>query len=165
MAKGSTMVLPPKAAARVPDSKSSAITMPGPDGCDRCTWLSMPPGSTSLPVASTISFASPRSAPSAAIFPSVMPISQENVSAAVAIVPPRMIVSKVMRSSLSVAHYRGVGGLGNAETVAEPQPRDVSDLGQRSGEFRVRIVADTLLERREDRLRRLVQPNAHNERK
>ena len=55
MAKGSTIVLPPNAAARVPLSKSSAITMPGPDGCERCTWLSMPPGSTSLPVASTIS--------------------------------------------------------------------------------------------------------------
>ena len=51
------MVLPPNAAERVPLSKSSAITMPGPDGWARWTWLSMPPGSTSLPVASTISVA------------------------------------------------------------------------------------------------------------
>ena len=54
MANGSTMVLPPKAAERVPEAKSSAMTMPGPDGWAMWTWLSMPPGSTSLPRASTI---------------------------------------------------------------------------------------------------------------
>ena len=32
MANGSTMVLPPNAAERVPEAKSSAMTMPGPDG-------------------------------------------------------------------------------------------------------------------------------------
>ena len=51
-AKGSTMVLPPNAAERVPLAKSSAITMPGPEGWAMWTWLSMPPGSTSSPVAS-----------------------------------------------------------------------------------------------------------------
>ena len=96
MANGSTMVLPPNAAARVPEAKSSAITMPGADGCERWTWLSMPPGSTSLPRASTMSLAWPRSVPSAAILPPVMPTSQVNVSDAVATVPPRMMVSKVM---------------------------------------------------------------------
>ena len=49
MANGSTMVLPPNAAERVPEAKSSAMTMPGPDGWAMWTWLSMPPGSTSLP--------------------------------------------------------------------------------------------------------------------
>ena len=43
------MVLPPNAAERVAEAKSSAITMPGPDGWAIWTWLSMPPGSTSLP--------------------------------------------------------------------------------------------------------------------
>ena len=43
------MVLPPNAAERVPLSKSSAMTMPGPDGWAMWTWLSMPPGSTSMP--------------------------------------------------------------------------------------------------------------------
>jgi hypothetical protein len=75
--------------------------MSGPDGCEIWTWLSIPPGKTSLPVASTISLAEPRSAPSAVIRPSLMPMSQENVSDAVAIVPPRMMVSNVMRQSRS----------------------------------------------------------------
>ncbi len=42
------------------EAKSSAMTMPGPDGWAIWTWLSMPPGSTSMPLASTISVASPR---------------------------------------------------------------------------------------------------------
>ena len=41
--------------------------------------------------------ASPRSSPSAAIRPALMPTSQRNVSDAVTTVPPRMIVSKAMR--------------------------------------------------------------------
>ena len=40
------MVLPPKAAERVAEAKSSAMTMPGAEGWAICTWLSMPPGST-----------------------------------------------------------------------------------------------------------------------
>ena len=44
------MVLPPNAAERVAEAKSSAMTMPGADGCAMWTWLSMPPGSTSLPL-------------------------------------------------------------------------------------------------------------------
>ncbi len=104
MAKGSTMVLPPNAAARVPLSKSSAIVMPGPEGCAKCTWLSMPPGSTSRPVASTISAAAPRSLPSAAMRPPAMPTSQAKVSAAVATVPPRMIVSNAIDASHALSY-------------------------------------------------------------
>ena len=88
---GSTMVLPPNAAERVPVSKSSAMTMPGPEGWARCTWLSMPPGSTSLPrgVDDLARFAeilrrAPRSCRS------LMPTSQAKVSDAVATVPPRI---------------------------------------------------------------------------
>ena len=40
----------------------------------------------------------------------------------------------------------------------------MADLGQCGRELRVRIVADALLERREDRFRRFVQPHAHDER-
>src|SRR5258705_733238 len=99
MQNGSTVVLPPKAAARVPLSKSSAMTMPGPLGCDKWTWLSMPPGRTSRPLASMICPASPRSCPSAAIRPPDIPTSAAKVSDAVATVPPRMMVSNVMSHS------------------------------------------------------------------
>ena len=84
--------------------ETGAMVMPGPEGCERCTWLSMPPGSTSLPLASTISDASPRFVPSAVMVPPVMPMSQENVSAAVAIVPPRMIVSNAMLCLVSARY-------------------------------------------------------------
>ena len=46
-------VVPPKAAAMVPDSKSSADVVP-PNGMSRCVCTSMPPGSTSLPEASMV---------------------------------------------------------------------------------------------------------------
>ena len=101
MANGSTMVLPPNAAERVAEAKSSAMTMPGPDGWAMWTWLSMPPGSTNLPPASTMSAAAPRLSPSAAIFPSRMPTSQRKVSDAVATVPLRMMVSNVMSEVLA----------------------------------------------------------------
>ena len=48
-----SVVVPPKAAARVPVSKSSALVVP-PKGMSRCVWTSMPPGRTYLPAASMI---------------------------------------------------------------------------------------------------------------
>ena len=51
IAKSISVVVPPKAAAIVPDSKSSALVVP-PKGISRCVWTSMPPGITSRPVAS-----------------------------------------------------------------------------------------------------------------
>ena len=45
-------MLPPAAALRVPLSNPSAITMPGPWGWSKCTWLSIPPGKTRRPEAS-----------------------------------------------------------------------------------------------------------------
>ena len=90
------MVVPPKAAERVAEAKSSAMTMPGPDGWAIWTWLSMPPGSTKSPLASTISVALPRSVPRAVILPPLMPTSQAKVSEAVATVPPRIMVSKLI---------------------------------------------------------------------
>ena len=52
MAKSTTVVVPPWAAAMVPLSKSSAEVVP-PNGMSRCVCTSMPPGITSLPEAST----------------------------------------------------------------------------------------------------------------
>ncbi len=52
IAKSTIVVVPPIAAARVPVSKSSADFDP-PNGMSRCVCASMPPGSTSSPVAST----------------------------------------------------------------------------------------------------------------
>src|SRR6187455_969053 len=51
MAKSTMVVVPPNAAAMVPDSKSSADVVP-PKGMSRCVWTSMPPGSTYFPVPS-----------------------------------------------------------------------------------------------------------------
>ncbi len=45
IAKSTIDVVPPNAAAIVPDSKSSADVVP-PNGMSRCVWTSMPPGST-----------------------------------------------------------------------------------------------------------------------
>jgi hypothetical protein len=46
-------VVPPCAAAMVPDSKSSAEVVP-PNGMSRCVCTSMPPGMTNLPEASIV---------------------------------------------------------------------------------------------------------------
>src|ERR1035441_7402541 len=51
MAKSIRVVVPPKAAARVPVSKSSLEVVP-PKGMSRCVWTSIPPGSSSMPDAS-----------------------------------------------------------------------------------------------------------------
>ena len=51
MAKSTIVVVPPNAAAIVPDSKSSAEVVP-PNGMSMWVCTSMPPGSTYLPVAS-----------------------------------------------------------------------------------------------------------------
>src|ERR1035441_4705080 len=51
MAKSTMVVVPPKAAARVPVRKSSALIVP-PKGMSRWVWQSMPPGRTYMPVAS-----------------------------------------------------------------------------------------------------------------
>ena len=90
--KGRIVVLPPAAADALAEAKSSTISMPGPEGCETWTWLSIPPGSTRRPVASTTSPAGPRSAPSAAMRPSRMPTSATTTSPATTR-PPRITVS------------------------------------------------------------------------
>ena len=46
--KSMTVVVPPARAARLPDTKSSQVTMP-PEGRAKCTWGSTPPGTSSRP--------------------------------------------------------------------------------------------------------------------
>ncbi len=89
IANGMTVVLPPHAAEIVPLRKSSAHTAPRYSGCSRWQWLSMPPGSTSLPAASISSLPAASISPSATIHPFVTPMSQVKTSAAVATVPWR----------------------------------------------------------------------------
>ncbi len=62
-AKSMMVVVPPHAAALVPDSKSSEATVP-PKGSSMWVWASTPPGTTYFPEASRTSSA-PRSAASA----------------------------------------------------------------------------------------------------
>ena len=59
-----TLVVPPQAAAVVPDSKVSLASVP-PNGSSKWVCASMPPGTTYLPVASmTVSTLPARSWPS-----------------------------------------------------------------------------------------------------
>src|SRR5688572_11659605 len=92
MAKSISVVVPPKAAARVPVSKSSALVVP-PKGMSRWVWGSIPPGMTYLPEASMVrSTLVPlslelRSVPTREIFSPSMSTSAAKRSAAVATVP------------------------------------------------------------------------------
>ena len=103
--KGRMVVLPPQAADMEPERKSLAERAPvSGDGWSRCTWLSMPPGRTSLPEASSSSSPRSRASPSATMRPPRMPMSAGKRSAAVTTVPPRMTRSK--RLMFGVLHCR-----------------------------------------------------------
>ena len=88
-----TVVVPPNAAAVVALSKVSALTMPAADSCSMWAWASMPPGNTSLPLASISVAPAARLRPMAAMAPSWMPISASNSSTAVPTRPARMTQS------------------------------------------------------------------------
>ena len=92
-ANGRTQVLPPAAAAAVPEAKSSAGLMSGPAGWAKWTWLSIPPGKTRRPEASISRPAPSTFSATVAIRPARMPISARHVSEAVTTVPPRMATS------------------------------------------------------------------------
>ena len=85
-----TAVTPPSAAERMPDSKSSLCSLPG---SRKCTWLSMMPGRTMRPVASTTSPASPEIVPISTIFPSRTATSVSKGPPVVQTVPFLMIRS------------------------------------------------------------------------
>src|SRR6185369_7702746 len=93
MAKSTMLVVPPKAAARVPVSKSSAEVVP-PNGMSRCVCASIPPGITYIPMAS-ITFSTPASeipARTSLICSPSIRTSARVVSRAVTTVPFRMSV-------------------------------------------------------------------------
>jgi len=93
----------------------------------------MPPGGTSRLLALTISAAGPRSAPSTAILPQLMPTSQENVSDAVATVPPRMTVSNAKRYSLSPGAVLAGQGLDKDQTVMLQAGNKAGRAGLKTG--------------------------------
>ena len=75
IAKSTMLVVPPNAAAIVPDSKSSADVVP-PNGMFRCVWTSMPPGITYCPDASMVSSAWNRCGGSCLPIARIVPFSQ-----------------------------------------------------------------------------------------
>src|SRR4051812_47675943 len=91
IAKSTMVVVPPKAAARVPVSKSSDDVVP-PNGMSRCVWQSMPPGITYIPDASiTVSpSAADNPARTSRIRSPSMSTSAGKVSVAVTTVPFRI---------------------------------------------------------------------------
>src|SRR4030081_581517 len=100
MAKSISVVVPPKAAARVPVSKSSELVVP-PKGMSRWVCTSIPPGKTYFPAAS-MTFAAlsrGRLCPIATILPLLMATSLAYVSIAVTTRPLAIIVSKPMHAS------------------------------------------------------------------
>src|SRR5262249_42193671 len=107
MAKSISVVVPPKAAARVPVSKSSELVVP-PNGMSRWVWTSIPPGNTYLPAASTIvpAFSRGRFFPMAEILPSLTATSPTYVSVAVATRPLTMMLSKPMIGFLPMEPHR-----------------------------------------------------------
>src|ERR1700689_2828193 len=88
MAKSTMVVVPPMAAARVPVSKSSLEVVP-PNGMSRCVCASMPPGSSSMPVASTTSWTGSDGIPgrTSLIVPPSINTSEAKVFSAVTTVP------------------------------------------------------------------------------
>jgi hypothetical protein len=88
-AKSTIDVVPPKAAARVPVSKSSFANVP-PKGSFMWVWTSMPPGMTYLPVASIVSSAATSPARFAPIWAMRSPSTRTSAAyepSAVTIVP------------------------------------------------------------------------------
>src|SRR5215471_14068458 len=77
---------------------------PAEERCSIWQWLSMPPGKTSLPLASISCAPAARPLPSVAITPPLIPISQTVVSAAVTTVPPRITRSYSLMPRLFSNH-------------------------------------------------------------
>src|SRR6202167_5706164 len=88
MAKSTVGVVAAMAAARVPVSKSSLEVVP-PNGMSRCVCASMPPGSSSMPVASTTSWTGSDGIPgrTSLIVPPSINTSEAKVFSAVTTVP------------------------------------------------------------------------------
>ena len=87
------VVVPPYAAEVVALSNVSALSLPLAESCSTWQCGSMPPGSTSLPVASISRLPFGRPRPIAAMRSPAMPMSASTTSLAVATVPPRTTIS------------------------------------------------------------------------
>src|SRR5215469_76249 len=98
MAKSTSVVVPPNAAARVPVSKSSLDVVP-PNGISRCVCASIPPGKSNSPVASITRSDAPAVKPArtSLIFSPSTKMSAGNVDSAVTTVPPRISVEILTR--------------------------------------------------------------------
>ena len=103
------MVVPPAAAERVPEVKSSAQTVPSIDGWSRWQCPSTPPGVTVEPLASMTRSAPSRDSASETTRPSFMPMSQCMTSAAVATRPPLTIRSNWLMASLPYSRPASLG--------------------------------------------------------
>ena len=91
-AKSMMVVVPPKAAARVPVSKVSLAKVP-PNGSSMWVCTSIPPGMTHLPDASTVrSAVASRSVPIMAIVSPSTSTSARVVASALTMVPPLISV-------------------------------------------------------------------------
>src|SRR3990167_7470083 len=109
-AKSMIVVVPPKAAARVPDSNVSLANVP-PNGSSMWVWGSIPPGMTYLPVASmTRSAGTSRSRPMRAISSSSTRTSAETIASALTIVPPLMSVRMCSSSGTRMSDRAGGSG-------------------------------------------------------
>src|SRR5690242_990302 len=83
------------------------------DICSMWQWLSMPPGSTSRPAASMSRLPAGSFSCRATMRPSITPISQRNVSAAVTTVPLRMVRSNTGIRACYCIHRNQVHGPGS----------------------------------------------------
>src|SRR3990172_5399127 len=128
MAKSTTEVVPPKAAAMVPDSKSSAEVVP-PNGMSRWVCTSIPPGTTNMPAASiTLSAGPSRLTPTAAMVSSSIRTSPRYRSVAVTPVPFLISVFRGISSGQLLDH--APVGLRPPVPVELPHPPDLLDHRQ-----------------------------------
>src|SRR5262245_7998869 len=153
-AKSTSVVVPPQSAARLTCSGGALVVWPPSRagmGQWVCTWGSMPPGITSLPVASMMRPASQASVPGAAMemmrSPSI-PTSHTSTPWGVTTCPPRITRSSMTLSPSLVAEQERRDALGLAQQRSEARHRHVDDLGKllRSAEALERLGADELEE-------------------
>src|SRR3954463_15534909 len=111
-ANGITVVVPPNAAEVVALANVSALTRPDAESCSMWQWLSTPPGSTSLPEASTSRRPAGSFWPTATIPSPRTATSAANEPVAVATVPPRTT--------------RSYSGMEGSRLCARPNPTSLA---------------------------------------
>src|SRR6218665_2245288 len=130
------VVVPPNAADTVPEWKSSAHITPMPEICSMWQWLSMPPGSTQRPAASTSRVLAASFGAISTITPLRTPMSAWKVPSALLIRPLRIVRSKEVSvmawraESRSGAKHRGTAGSAPAGRT-QPDRGGLGGLGRR----------------------------------